>query len=344
MDIHNAIARWEGEGGAVPQVQTPRQRFKALTLRRVLVPIDFSPESLKTVRYAKRLGERFGAKLHLVHVTPPPAFLPPWTPLPLNFSQEFAATASERFQKLAAELSLPMSPKPYSVRIGWIADEISTVARVTRAELIAIATRGHTGLKRAFLGSTTESLLRSTPCPVLVVRENGRRSTKQRVKNTGAALHFRKILVPLDFSEPSRLGLEYALAFAQEFHATVVLFHSVFVSPYLMGNRYAAHQIPALIASQQKYARTEMENLREAISRKGGTVETKVALGSPAEQIGKYVRKAGVELIITSTHGHSGLRSVFMGSTAARVVRYATCPVLVVPNRADGKSKPKGKV
>lgn len=339
MDIHNAITRWESEGGAIPQVQTPGQRFKALTVRRVLVPIDFSPESLKTLRYAKRLGERFKAKLHLVHVAPPPAFWPHGTPSPSrNFSQEFDAAASERLRKLAAELSLPMSPKPYSVRMGWIADEISTVARATRAELIAIATRGHTGLKRAFLGSTTESLLRSTPCPVLVFRENERRSTKQRMGKTGAALHFRKILIPLDFSESSRLGLEYALGFAQEFHATAVLFHSVSVSPYLMGNRYTAHQVPALIASEQKHARTEMENLREAISRKGGTVETKVALGSPVEQIEKYVRKAGVDLIITSTHGSSGLRTVFMGSTAAGLVRYATCPVLVVPNRAGRKS------
>jgi len=344
MDIHNAIARWEGEGGAVPQVQTLRQRFKALALRRVLVPIDFSPESLKTLRYAKRLSQRFEAKLHLVHVvTPPPAFLPQWTPLPSNFSQDFAAAASERLRKLAAEISLPVRPKPYSVCIGGIAGEINTVARVTGADLIAIATRGYIGLKRAFLGSTTESVLQNAPCPVLVVREKERSSTKQRARKTRSALHFRKILVPLDFSEPSRLGLEYALGFAQEFHATVVLFHSVFVSPYLMGNRYTADQVPTLIASEQKYAKTEIENLRDTISRKGGTVETKVAVGSPVEQIGKYVTKAGVDLIITSTHGRSGLRRVFMGSTAARVVRYATCPVLVVPNRAVWKNAPKSR-
>lgn len=343
MDIHNAIARWEGEGGAVPQAQTLRQRFKALALRRVLVPIDFSPESLQALRYAKRLSERFAARLHLIHVVaPPPSFLPQLGALPLNFTQELAAAASERLRKLAAECSLPMRPRPYSVRVGEIADEVHTVARVTRAELIAIATRGYTGLKRAFLGSTTETVLQNASCPVLVVRENKRRSTKQRARK-GRPLHFRKILVPLDFSEPSRLGLEYALGFAQEFHATVVLFHSVFVAPYLFGNRDAAHQGPMLIASEQKYARTEMENLREAISRKGGTVETKVALGSPVEQIGKYVRKAGVDLIITSTHGRSGLRRVLMGSTAARVVRYATCPVLVVPNRAAARKAHKSR-
>lgn len=343
MDIHNAIARWESEGGAIRQVQT-RSRFKAMTLRRVRVPVDFSPQSLKTLRYAKRLGERFEAKLHLVHVVPPPpASLPQRTPLPLNFSQEMAANAREQLRKLAAEVSLPMRPTLYSVRTGAIADEIRTVARLTRAELIAIATRGHTGLKRAFLGSTTESVLRNAPCPVLVVRENKRRSTKQPRQKAGAALHFRKILIPLDFSEPSRLGLEYALGFAQQFHATVVLFHVVFVSGYLLANEHGAAQISALIASQQEYARAEMETLRKSISAKGGEVETGLGLGAPAEQIAKYVVKANVDLIITSTHGRSGLRRVFMGNTAARVVRYAACPVLVVPNRSSSTRRKKTK-
>ena len=105
MDVHNAIARWESEGGAFPQVQTPRQRFKALMLRQVLVPIDFSLESLKTLHYAKRLGERFKAQLHLVYVvTPPPTYLPQRTPLTLNFSQELAADASEAAPKTCGKV------------------------------------------------------------------------------------------------------------------------------------------------------------------------------------------------------------------------------------------------
>jgi nucleotide-binding universal stress UspA family protein len=189
------------------------------------------------------------------------------------------------------------------------------------------------------LGSTTESVVRNAPCPVLIVRDKDE-STSQRARR--APLQFRKILVPLDFSDASRLGLEYALGFAQEFRATVILFHSIFVSAYLMGNRHTAHQVPTLIANQQDYARAEMEKLRETISRKGGAVETNISVGSPVEQIGKYVRKASVDLIITSTHGRSGWRRVFIGSTAERIVRYATCPVLVVPNRAAGKMANKG--
>jgi nucleotide-binding universal stress UspA family protein len=170
---------------------------------------------------------------------------------------------------------------------------------------------------------------------VLVVREKRQGSPNERVQK--GPLQVRKILVPLDFSEASRLGLEYALSFAQEFHATVVLFHSVFVTAYLLGNAYTAHHIPLPITTQTDYARAEMEKLRETIARKGGDVETKLALGSPVEQMAKYITKAGIDLIITSTHGRSGLRRVFIGSTAERIVRYATCPVLVVPNRAAGK-------
>ena len=336
MDVQNAIARWESEGGAIPQVQTPRAQFKALRLRRILVPIDFSPESLKTLRYAKRLSERFGAKLHLVHVLTPlsSSFVPRRTPLPPISSQELAADARERLRELAAEFSLPMRPRPYSVASGRIADEISNVARVTRAELIAIATRGYTGLKRAFLGSTTESVVRSAPCPVLVVRENERRSESQRARK--APLEFRKILVPLDFSEASRLGLEYALSFAQKFHATLVLFHAVVVSGLVLSSRYTAVQLPTLIATQQDHAKREMEELRKVISQRGGAVEVKIVVGSPVEQIAKQVARAGVDVIITSTHGRSGLSRAFIGSTAERIVRYATCPVLVVPNRAAG--------
>ena len=91
-----------------------------------------------------------------------------------------------------------------------------------------------------------------------------------------------------------------------------------------------------------------MEKLRQSVSRKGREVESEVAFGSPVEQINDYVAKEDVDLIITSTHGRSGLRRVFIGSTAERIVRHATCPVLVVPNRplrtklSKGRRNPRG--
>ena len=128
--------------------------------------------------------ERFDAKLHLVHVVTPPLVL---------FPQPRQVVAAELHRRNGRECDRPASKKlqgsfrfrwrhrHYTVRIGAPVDEINEVARITRAELIAIATRGYTGLKRAFLGSTTESVVRNAPCPVLVVREKEHGAPNQRV-------------------------------------------------------------------------------------------------------------------------------------------------------------------
>ena len=334
------INRWENEGGALREPKTSVQGGvgkprKTTTLRRILVPIDFSPESLKTLRFAKLLATRFGARLHLMHVVSPPVTSPARpVMIPPAFSEEaIAVRARQRMKELLAELSLSARSNPCAVRSGALVAEINEAARKIDADLIAIATRGYTGLKRAFLGSTTERVVREAPCPVLVVREKEHQSTGKGARKGRTALQFRKILVPVDFSECSRLGLDYALGFAREFRARLVLFHSVVVHAYVLGDEYTARAVPDLIATQQDYAQDEMEKLLRSVSRKGREVESEIAFGSPVEQINDYVAKEDIDLIITSTHGRSGLRRVFIGSTAERIVRHATCPVLVVPNR-----------
>jgi nucleotide-binding universal stress UspA family protein len=63
-----------------------------------------------------------------------------------------------------------------------------------------------------------------------------------------------------------------------------------------------------------------------------------VRQGSPAREICEYANE-DVDLIIISTHGRSGLGHALIGSTAERVVRYASCPVLVVPARRKTANK-----
>ena len=292
----------------------------------------------------RRLGssgcqKSFKAKLHMVHVVTPPLVLfpQPRQVLPPNFTEEMVGNAIDRFEEVVRDFSLPLRHRHYTVRIGAVAHEINEVARITRTDFIAIATRGYSGLKRAFLGSTTESVVRNAPCPVLVVREKDG-STQPRARK--GPLQFRKILVPLDFSEAVATRTGVCLEFRARIprHARAFPFRSS-SAHMCIASRYTAHQVPTLIASQREYARAEMEELRETISRKGGAGRDKDRRRlSRSSKSAKYVRKAGVDLIITSTHGRSGLRRMFIGSTAERIVRYATCPVLVVPNRAAGKS------
>ncbi|MEO7166859.1 MAG: universal stress protein [Chthoniobacterales bacterium] len=319
--------------------------MKATSLRQILVPIDFSPASLASLRFAKLLAARFGAKLHLVHViAPAPIYGLGRGVLLLPFPDKaMVQAARQRLQDLISQLSLPPRSTQCTLRVGQASTQINEAAEKHRSDLIAIATGGTTRLKRALLGSTTERVVRQAPCPVLVVREGKHQSTRKSARKGRTALKFRKILVPIDFPECSRLGLEYALGFAREFRAGLVLFHSIFVHAYMLGDQHAAREVPGLNATRRDRAKDKMEALQRSLSRKGREVESEIAFGSPLKRINDYAVKEDIDLIITSTHGRTGLRRVFASSTAERIVRDGTCPVLVVPNR-PARKKDKRKL
>jgi nucleotide-binding universal stress UspA family protein len=147
------------------------------------------------------------------------------------------------------------------------------------------------------------------------------------------ALQLQKILVPVDFSDCSQVGLNYAIQFAREFKAKLVLFHSVFVNAFALSDEYTALEMPNLFAYQERYAKEEMRKLRKMVADHGLDVEPEIAVGVPFDQVCDYVQDKDVDLIITSTHGRPGFSHALIGSTAEHIVRHASCPVLVVPVR-----------
>ena len=142
-----------------------------LHLKNILVPIDFSVTAEKALAYAMPFAEQFGAKLTLVHIMELPM-----RPLEYGLSELNSAENSRAIQqKLDAvrreriPATLP-EPATTEVRTGipWL--EICNLAKEIEADLIILTTHGYTGLKRVFLGSTAERVMRHAPCPVLVVR------------------------------------------------------------------------------------------------------------------------------------------------------------------------------
>ena len=259
----------------------------------------------------------------------PPIFPPtPWDISHRTFSRKNGERRSQAVEDFASEQSVQPLPYSCTIRLGAAAEKINESARKTHADLIAIATRGYTGLKYAFLGSTTAQVVRTAPCPVLVVRELQYLSAKERARRGRTPLRFKKILVPLDFSECSRVGLDYALGVAREFRSSLLLFHCVVPPTYALGAGHTALAGPKLITSQQEFAQDEMENLHRELGKKSVEIEMLVGLGSPVEQINECIRTQGVDLIVTSTHGRTGLKRLFIGSTAEQIVRHAICPVL----------------
>jgi nucleotide-binding universal stress UspA family protein len=84
-------------------------------------------------------------------------------------------------------------------------------------------------------------------------------------------------------------------------------------------------------------AQLEMEALMQLHFLGGVPCETEIRTGYAIQEICAAIECADVDLIITSTHGQTGLKHALLGSVAEHVVRYAECPVLVVPSRIQGK-------
>jgi nucleotide-binding universal stress UspA family protein len=144
-------------------------------LRTILVPTDFSEPSRKAVRYAVCLAKRNRLKITLLHILEP-ILVYPDTVYPVMMDANFGPNEAKRaFRKLCKEEHLDAHLlQKMLIRQGTPHQEIAEAARELEADLIIIATNGHTGLAHVLLGSTTERVVRHAPCPVLVVRERER--------------------------------------------------------------------------------------------------------------------------------------------------------------------------
>ena len=160
---------------AVRATKTPAARALtpvALTLRSLLVPVDFSEESKKALRYATSLARQYGAKITLINVVERTGF-PDFAYYPLTMENDKVMKSARAQLELLCQREAidPILLEKTLVRQGVPFHEITEAARTLKIDLIVIATHGYTGWKHALMGSTAERVVRHAPCPVLSVRE-----------------------------------------------------------------------------------------------------------------------------------------------------------------------------
>jgi universal stress protein A len=149
-----------------------------LTFKVILVPIDFSNHSKKTVRYATRFAARYHATVRLLHVFQIPDYAvtqyenrqPGFDQLKkqVDIAEEAARGNLEAFEKEL--LSQGMNVKA-TLRVGYPFEEIILTANDPDIDLIIIGSHGRSGIKRLLVGSTAERVVEHAPCPVLVVKK-----------------------------------------------------------------------------------------------------------------------------------------------------------------------------
>ena len=138
----------------------------------------------------------------------------------------------------------------------------------------------------------------------------------------------RTILVPIDFSPPSRAALDFGLQLARRFDASVWLLHAYVLPAYAFTEGVAIG--PDLAENLANDARKGLERMRDELEEKVVSISVATVAGSPAEVIVEWAQTHGVDAIVMGTHGRTGLQHLLAGSVAERVVRLAKCPVVTV--------------
>jgi len=144
-----------------------------LHLKKILVPTDFSDTSKKAVQYALRFAEQFGCEIALLYVVEPASSMV-GAPLAVEvFTDEDEFSLAEKdLAVLAAESHTNGAHSVRSfVRVGHAPNEITKAAKELDVDVIIISTHGYTSWRHLCIGSTAERVVRTAPCPVLVVRE-----------------------------------------------------------------------------------------------------------------------------------------------------------------------------
>ncbi len=298
-----------------------------LKVRRILYPTDFSATARQALNHALFLAEQFEAELHMLHAVvlhesdprdPERRF-----PEPSDILQNLFTIADSEMAKIVeANRSKTFTLKEASIR-GFSAGQVILEYSDTHdIDLIVMGTHGRRGPARVFLGSVAEEVVRLSACPVLTLRKSDEAPSGDAIET---------VLVPVDFSDHSKVALTNAREVATLYGGKIQLLHVIEepVYPYFYtpaGGFSVTHQLDELREKSE-------EALDRLLAEAGGPeVETEkhVVMGRAALEIARFAADHGSDMIVIATHGLTGLERLLVGSTAEQVVRLASCPVFSV--------------
>ena len=299
-----------------------------LKIRKILYPTDFSEPSQQAFAAAVFLAERYGAELHMLHVLALHAADPadPEHTLPGvdEVYEQLSSAADARMRAAGETHASTIELHQSQVRGISAAAGILEYAEQNDIDIIVMGTHGRRGLRRFIMGSVAEEVVRLAGCPVLTTRAEEGATTLER---------FDHILVPIDFSEYSRVALDNAARLAADYGAHISLLHVVeeVVYPDFYYPVSAAGTIQ--VETLREEAQRRLDEMR---SRLGPDTTTHVSIGRAAQEIAQFATDHDTDLIVIATHGLTGVESALLGSVAGRVTRMAPCSVLSI--RSFGKS------
>ncbi|MEO8359926.1 MAG: universal stress protein [Vicinamibacteria bacterium] len=298
-----------------------------LPLKEILCPTDFSDFSEHAMKRAVSLAKWFHARVTVVHVIPvmssqvmmPSPLASTYLGVPAEMLQERRKDAAKELDELAKRHHTLGVTIETTILDGHPAKEIAKFARTLPANLVVMGTHGRSGWDRFLMGSTTEKLMRSLPCPVLT-------TGLADASDDGAV--FRRILCAVDLRPGSDSTVNIAFALAEEYLADVTLLNVV------DGGRFEWAPKDSHPRTSAEFLHTALENAKAALDvmtgdRRAGKITTRVETGSAWRSTMQVAKEINADLIVVGAHGPGTFADSFLGSTVNQIVRHATCPVFI---------------
>ena len=303
------------------------KRIKAPRPTRILVPTDFSRNAEEALRFAVPLARQLGGKITLLHsidwqVNPQMRSAPGV----IDTINKVAKDAAEHRLESLARTKVPQELLEKTiVEFGPAQVGIPEAARELKIDLIVISTRGHTGLQRILLGSTTARVVRYASCPVLTVRPVAGATKISGPKTANLGPIVTRILVPVVFSEGCTSTVRFATTLARIMQAQLTLLHVIAPLP-LDCSRYIA-EVQQYDAEVKLDAKQKLKSLAATLPQ---NIQSEVMLRQNIPHLGiiRAAREHRCDLITLPTRDLTSLKDFVLGSTAEKVIRHAPCPVL----------------
>jgi nucleotide-binding universal stress UspA family protein len=298
--------------------------------RSILVPLDGSAFAEHALPLAVSIARRAKATLQLAHVDLVPSSM--YVLSRPNMESTYDARVKERAAAYLDNVVWRLSartPVPVETVLleGSVTEALEEHIALKGVDLVVMTTHGRGAIRRAWLGSVADKLLRHLSVPIVMVRP------REEPHDLTVEPVLRRVLIPLDSSALAEQILEPALTLGGLMQSEYTLLHVV--EPMLvmgdeMGAFAAGAAAAAIHAQLPEEGRKYLGNVIQRLGVRGQTVQSKVIVDqTAADGILEEAKTAGHDLIALATHAHGGLVRFLLGSVADKVLRGATVPVLV---------------
>ncbi len=272
---------------------------------RILVPVDYSPQSLIALEQASNLAKVFNAELTILKIAETSSMTSFFSSKHMD---EFTSALEVQLKDFTAEqvkkLGVAITPV---LKKGKVYDEIVETAQEIKATFIVMGTSGsESGMKR-FIGSNALRVVRESKIPVITIKGISHRKGCQN------------IILPLDLTKETKEKVGKALEFAKRFGSTIRVVSVLFTSDEFIVNRLTR----------------QLDQVKKFIEKAGVECSAEIIKStkgseSLAEVIIDYANKAKGDLVIIMTQQENDYTEYFIGSSAQGIINHSDIPVLSI--------------